>query len=168
MAAPVTLVTGANYLDQLPGIRWLLDIAPWVTAGGAGTFVQGGLLDEDLEVEETLTKDRIKPGNSLGATKIFFTDHSIIIRATLLQAGLRKVAVGRGGQEADVLVASGAATLPLGTPAVIAPQFQVRLKNLDALSLKPAYTEFATDVYVSRTLTLWSCTITPRGPRQLA
>lgn len=149
----------ANSLDLLKGVRAQLDVAPWVTAGGAGTFKHAGWV-QNLSWEPIREIAKIEPGNNFFPVASYPTAQGYKIKGDLLQADLRLLDLVLGGVDADVLVVTGAATLPLKEITGVNEK-QVRIEIADQ-SLAPGHTE-VTQTHVKRTFTFWKMTFRPTG-----
>jgi hypothetical protein len=156
-------ITGGNSLDVLQGVLAQLDIADWVTAGGAGTFNKpGGYLD-GLVVDESFDTGLVEPDNNLYPISAYPGRRKLVIKGEFVEASLRKKALALGGATADVNVITQVATLPIKQLSAMT-YYQVRL-IVAGQAMVPAHTEFPTDIYTKRTLTLWRCLFT-KGPSQ--
>ena len=146
-------ITGGIQAALGSGTKVQMDVGPYVAAGASATFRALGFIDGDTELNEAVEWGKIEPSNMLGALASWIKKRSIEVGGAILGMDLENLAILRGGVPADLLVASGVATLPvkdyLGNNA-----WQVRLTIPD-LSVKPGYTGFPTDVYTKLIATYW-------------
>ena len=158
-------ITGANSLDFMKGVLAQIDFSAWVTAGGSGTFTYTGGWIEDLSIEESREWAKVEPDNCTYPVDAYPTKSSIIIKGNFVEASLRKKVLAIGGAAADVVVASGSATLPLKELSTLT-YFQTKI-TVAGQSMKPGHTEFPNDVYVKRTWLFWRCLFRSKVSRTL-
>ncbi len=165
-------VASTNSLDNLKGARAYVQVAPWVTAGGAGTFIDMGFVDDVEFIAETGIK-KITASNCYIPVDAYVESRNFGAKFTLKEARLRHFAqammdspltAGNG----DVTV-TGAATYT----AVLALEEQQAIRywqfkiTLADQTMLPAYTEDATTTYLKRTITFWRCLLECKASAKL-
>lgn len=146
-----------NTLDFLKGARPVLEVSDWVTGGGAGTFSDFGAVS-DVEVDiKNETKD-ITSDSTLYALDTYYTGQSILIKGTMHEAQLQKLARALG-YDPDTAVATvarvpsttaGTNTFSIEEPGAV-QYYQIRL-TVSNQSMKPG-----NDTYTGRVATFWRC-----------
>lgn len=156
-------ITGGNSLDVLQGVLAQLDIADWVTAGGAGTFNKPAGFIDGLVVDEAFDTPLVEPDNNLYPISAYPGKRKLLIKGSFVEASLRKKALALGMATSDVNVITQVATLPIKQLSAL-NYYQVRI-TVAGQAMVPGHTEFPTDIYTKRTMTLWRCLFT-KGPSQ--
>ena len=144
-----------NSLDLQRGVIAQVEIAPWVTGGGAGSFLDLGAV-RGLAVDIKQTMKQQEADNSLYPLDVYPTKAEAIVSFEVLQADLKKMANALGELTSKVtVVGATSATLPLGQPTG-GNYWQLRISAPNVGGMKPG-----SDTYKNRTHTLWRCVQEP-------
>jgi hypothetical protein len=136
-----------------------LQIGKWVTAGGAATLLEGGWL---RDVQLTLGHDTkvVEVDNCTWAIDAYPTKSHASLKASMVEAALRKLAMAMGGDptastgDVTVLITPGhTATWAIDEPTAL--QYWQVLVTVAGQSMIPAYAEDATANYINRVYTFW-------------
>lgn len=155
-------VTGVNSQDFLKGAKALVQVAPWVTAGGAGTLISMGFVN-DVSFEAATEVKKITASNCLIPVDGYASSRDFGMKFTIAESRLRHFAQALmddpiNGGTGDVVVRGSAnydAKLALDEQQLMR-YWQVVVTVADQ-SMLPAYSEDSSTTYVKRTITLWRC-----------
>ena len=144
-----------NSLDLQRGVLAQVELSPWVTAGGAGSFLDLGAV-RGLAVDLKQTFKQVESDNSLYPLDAYPTKAEATITFEVLQADLKKLANAMGELTSKVSVTGAASAIfPLGPPTG-GNYWQLRISAPNVGGMKPG-----SDVYTKRTHTLWRCVQEP-------
>ena len=144
-----------NSLDLQRGVLAQVELSPWVTAGGAGSFLDlGAVRGLSLDIKQTMKQ--VEADNSLYPLDVYPTKAEAILSFEVQQADLKKMANALGELTAKVIIVGAtSASLPLGQPTG-GNYWQVRISAPNVGGMKPG-----SDTYHNRTHTLWRCVQEP-------
>jgi hypothetical protein len=152
-------ITGANSLDLLKGALARLQVGKWVTAGGSATLLDCGWL-RNVDITMTRESKLVEVDNCTYAIDAYFQKASALLKATMVEASLRKLAMALGSDptattgDVVVLTTPGhTATWAIDEPSAL-QYWQVVLSVASQLMI-PAHTEDPTAQYTTRTYTFW-------------
>jgi len=144
-----------NSLDLQRGVLAQVEVSPWVTGGGAGSFLDLGAV-RGLAVDLKQTFKQLEADNSLYPLDAYPTKAEATISFEVLQADIKKLANALGELTSKVtVVGATSATLPLGQPTG-GNYWQLRISAPNVGGMKPG-----ADTYKLRTHTLWRCVQEP-------
>jgi hypothetical protein len=144
-----------NSLDLQRGVLAQVELSPWVTAGGAGSFLDLGAV-RGLAVDIKQTFKQLEADNSLYPLDAYPTKAEATITFEVLQADLKKLANALGELVAKVQVTGAtSAIFPWGQPTG-GNYWQLRISAPNVGGMKPG-----SDTYHTRTHTIWRCVQEP-------
>jgi len=144
-----------NSLDLQRGVLAQVELSPWVTAGGAGSFLDLGAV-RGLAVDIKQTFKQLEADNSLYPLDAYPTKSEATITFEVLQADLKKLANALGELVAKVQVTGAtSAIFPWGQPTG-GNYWQLRISAPNVGGMKPG-----SDTYHTRTHTIWRCVQEP-------
>jgi len=167
-------ISGTISKDMLKGARAYVQVAPWVTAGGAGTLIAMGFVD-DVSFEASTEIKKISAGNCFLPIDGYVSARDFGLKFTVKEARLRHFAQALNddpinGGTGDVVVRPTAnfdAKLGLDEQQGMR-YWQVVCTISDQLMMPSYTTEDASDpTYTKRTITLWRCLLETKTSAKL-